>query len=105
MGSLEHSGPVWQSERNFQASTASALGLCAASSVARMDPRKRKKENGPASRALSRNQEAQKDLDDASFSFRPTGNPTGQQDRGYGATSALALVVEAVEALALPLRL
>ena len=36
-GSLEHSGPVWQSERNFQASTASALGLCAASSVARME--------------------------------------------------------------------
>jgi hypothetical protein len=32
-------------------------------------------------------------------------NPTGQQDRGYGVTSALALVVEAVEALALPLRL
>jgi hypothetical protein len=29
---------VWQSERNFQASTASALGLCAASSVARMEP-------------------------------------------------------------------
>jgi hypothetical protein len=32
-------------------------------------------------------------------------NPTGRQDRGYGVTSALALVVEAVEALALPLRL
>jgi hypothetical protein len=28
-----------------------------------------------------------------------------RQDRGYAATSALALVVEAVEALALPLRL
>jgi hypothetical protein len=32
-------------------------------------------------------------------------NPTVRQDRGYGVTSALALVVEAVEALALPLRL
>jgi len=32
-------------------------------------------------------------------------NPTARQDRGYGVTSALALVVEAVEALALPLRL
>jgi hypothetical protein len=32
-------------------------------------------------------------------------SPTVRQDRGYGVTSALALVVEAVEALALPLRL
>jgi hypothetical protein len=32
-------------------------------------------------------------------------NPTVPQDRGYGVTSALALVVEAVEALHLPLRL
>jgi hypothetical protein len=32
-------------------------------------------------------------------------NPTVQQDRGYGVTSALALVVEAVEALHVPLRL
>src|ERR1044072_7436936 len=31
--------------------------------------------------------------------------PTARQDRGYGVTSALVLVVEAVEALALPLRL
>jgi hypothetical protein len=67
---------VWQSERNFGASTASALGLCAASSVARINA-----EQGRAA------------------------NPTGQQDRGYGVTSALALVVEAVEALAPPLRL
>ena len=42
-GSLEHSGPVWQSERKFHGSSASALGLCAASSVARMEPWKRKR--------------------------------------------------------------
>jgi hypothetical protein len=35
----------------------------------------------------------------------PVGESDVLQDRGYGVTSALALVVEAVEAVHLPLRL
>ena len=46
-GSLEHSGPVWQSERNFQASAASAIGLRAKWSVSGIEVGSRS-EKGPA---------------------------------------------------------